>query len=254
MGSFKSCCQSNHTLQRLQKVISDFGLCSRRKAESYISSSCITVNNKKVDELGTKVCPLCDKICFEGKLLKPTSKHLFLFHKPCGVVTTMSDHRRRSCVGDYVKELGMRVFPLGRLDAETSGLLLLSNDGDFANKLLHPSYEIERVYWAQVKGKVDKKQISEMKKGKILDGVEVCPKSVRLLLYTSRVRELFETCDKYSTLLEISLHIGPKHVVRRFFSSYGFPVLKLCRVAFGEYGLGRLRVGEIKEVDWDFKG
>ena len=217
---------------RLQKYLAQAGVASRRKAEEFIREGRVSVNGNVVRELGTKV-DLDDKIFFDGSLVQQEEKRLYLFHKPEKVITTLSDPEQRPCVGDYLSGLAVKVKPVGRLDFDVSGLLLLTNDGDFAEQLSHPRYQTPRVYQAKLTDKLPRADIK-----KLLTGVELEDGPAKADRITSIEPQL----------VEIEVHEGRNHFVKNLFKAVGNPVIKLKRVSFGTYSLGNLKPGQTKQV------
>src|SRR6266536_4591523 len=203
---------------RLQKVLAQAGVASRRNAELLIEQGRVEVDGRVVTEFGVRVDPAVSVIRVDGERIPPTSAHVYLvLNKPRGVVTTMSDPQGRPCIADYVQERPERLFHIGRLDTDTEGLLLLTNHGEFAHRLAHPSYEVSKTYVAEVDGAVK-------------------PGTLRRLL------------------VEMSLHEGRNRIVRRMFDAVGHPVLRLTRTAIGPVRRGNLRTGELRELDPDELG
>ncbi|GAA3855213.1 MULTISPECIES: pseudouridine synthase [Amycolatopsis] len=224
---------------RLQKVLAKAGVASRRAAEDLIVQGRVSVDGKVVRELGRRVDPDSAVIHVDGTrvILREDLIHLAL-NKPRGVHTTMYDDQGRPCVGDYVRDRSERLFHVGRLDAETEGLLLLTNDGDLAHRLMHPSYHVPKTYLAEVDGKVPRGLGKELKDGIVLEDGPV------------RV-DAFRVKDSMGgrTLLEIVLHEGRKHIVRRLLAEVGFPVRKLVRTAIGDVQLGNGKPGTIRKLN-----
>lgn len=220
-------------MDRVQKLIANSGYCSRRKAEELILKKKVLVNGK-VANLGDKAS-LSDEILVEGNPIGYESKEYFLFYKPRGVVCTTKDDKGRKTVLDYFDDIPKRIYPIGRLDYDTTGVLLLTNDGDFANLLMHPSNKIDKFYVAKVKGIVTGDEIKKLKQGILLDGSKVYPSRVKL-----------KKIDKKSltSIVEITIHEGKNHEVKRIFESIDHEVLKLKREAFAFIGLGNLKSGE----------
>lgn len=220
-------------MDRVQKLIANSGYCSRRKAEELILKKKVLVNGK-VANLGDKAS-FSDEILVEGNPIGYESKEYFLFYKPRGVVCTTKDDKGRKTVLDYFDDIPKRIYPIGRLDYDTTGVLLLTNDGDFANLLMHPSNKIDKFYVAKVKGIVTGDEIKKLKQGILLDGSKVYPSRVKL-----------KKIDKKSltSIVEITIHEGKNHEVKRIFESIDHEVLKLKREAFAFIGLGNLKSGE----------
>ncbi len=220
-------------MDRVQKLIANSGYCSRRKAEELILKKKVLVNGM-VANLGDKAS-LSDEILVEGNPIGFESKEYFLFYKPRGVVCTTKDDKGRKTVLDYFDDIPKRIYPIGRLDYDTTGVLLLTNDGDFANLLMHPSNKIDKFYVAKVKGIVTGDEIKKLKQGILLDGSKVYPSRVKL-----------KKIDKKSltSIVEITIHEGKNHEVKRIFESIDHEVLKLKRESFAFIGLGNLKSGE----------
>ena len=203
---------------RLQKFLADCGVCSRRKAEEYILSGKVKVNNNIVTELGTKVDEIKDKVYFNNKLVNiENSKVYIMLNKPEGCVTTAKEQFNRKTVFDYIN-IKERVVPVGRLDYDTSGLLLLTNDGDLTYKLTHPKHSIKKVYIAKVYGVPNKKKLDTFKKGIIIDGYKTLPSNI----------EIIEKDNKYS-VLKIIITEGRNRQVRKMCEAIGHRVASLKR-------------------------
>lgn len=227
-------------MERLQKVIANSGYCSRRKAEELIKNGKVMVNGKKIEELGFKVDGN-DIITVENKILKKENKEYILLYKPRGVVTTTSDEKGRKTVLDLI-ETNKRLYPVGRLDYDTSGLLLLTNDGELTNILIHPKNEIDKVYIAKINGIMNGFEIKTLEKGVLIDGKKTAPCKVKV-----RKKE------KDSSIIELTIHEGKNHQVKKMFETIGFKVLKLKREKLAFLNLSGLKPGEyrylsIKEV------
>lgn len=222
---------------RLNKYLSECGIASRRKADELIAEGSVIINGKKVYELGTKIRPTIDRITVSGKPVKPpTHKVYILFHKPKNVVTTMEDPAGRPTIADYFERLPVRVFPVGRLDWDTEGMILLTNDGEFAQKVNHPSKEILKTYLVKVDGHPSPDQFERLKRGVSVVGGKVSARHVE------RVRR--GDSDKYDWV-KIIIGEGKNRQVRRMFEKIGFDVLKLQRVAIGMLRMpGSLKRGE----------
>ena len=222
---------------RLQKVLSQAGLGSRRACEFLIERRRVTVNGEIVREQGTRVNPESDVIHVDGERVPTKADNLVLvLNKPLGVLTTMSDDQGRPCVGDYVHDSRIRVFHVGRLDAETEGLLLLTNDGELANRLTHPSYSVDKTYIATVK-EISNQEVQAVTSGiELEDGPAVANKA-RVL---SRA--------KNAAMVEIVIHEGRNRIVRRMFEAVGAPVTALVRTRIGPIHLGQQRPGAIRKL------
>ncbi len=230
--------QAGATGIRLQKVLAAAGVGSRRYAEILIESGRVTVDGERVRGQGMRVDPDVAVIHVDGVRI-PTAAGVatYMFNKPIGVHTTMSDPQGRPCVGDFVGGLDERVFHVGRLDADTSGLLLLTNDGDLANRLTHPSHGISKTYLASVTGPIKPATLQRLRSGVDIDGRPVDVESVRVVSkHHSEVH------------LELVIHEGRKHVVRRLLAEVGHPVKELVRTQVGPLHLGGLKPGRLRRL------
>ena len=226
-------------MERLQKVIAHAGIASRRKAEQLILEGKVTVNDKVVRELGVKVTGK-EKIEVEGIPLQREKKVYYVLHKPRGFVSTVSDEKNRRTVLDFFKDkVSERLYPVGRLDYDTSGVLLLTNDGDFANKMMHPSGEIDKVYLARVKGIVTQESLKPLAKWIVVDGYKTKPASARLISVDKK---------NQSSLVQLIIHEGKYHQVKKMFDAIGFPVKKLRREQFGCIDVVGLAAGEFRPL------
>lgn len=225
-------------MERLQKVIAQAGIASRRKAEKLIAEGKVKVNGQVVTELGTKVS-VTDKIEVEGIPLLEEEKKYFLFYKPRGVISAVKDDKNRKVVTDFFKHVSQRVYPVGRLDYDTAGLLLLSNDGEFTQLLTHPSHQIKKTYVAKVKGMPLREALKKLERGIVLEDGKTAPAKVKL-----------QTADKSknTAIIEITIHEGKNRQVRRMFEAIGHPVLKLKREKFAFLELRGLNAGEYREL------
>ncbi len=221
-------------MERLQKLIASSGYCSRRKAEELIKSGKVVVNGKIVTELGVKAS-FGDNIMVDGKLIEYQEKEYYLFYKPRGVICTTKDDKGRKTVLDYFDDTEKRIYPVGRLDYDTTGLLLLTNDGDFANLMMHPSSKIDKLYVAKVRGIVTGEEIKRLKSGIILDDKKIRPTRVKL-----------KKIDKknMTSIIEVTVHDGVNHEVKRLMEEIGHEVIKLKRETYGFLTLGNLKSGE----------
>jgi len=230
--------------KRLQKILSELGIASRRKAEALILQGNVTVNGQKAS-IGMKADPGTDYIKVFGKLVagprqRGMQKVYLMFHKPKGVVTTLSDPEGRPAVKDYLKEVKFRVFPVGRLDFDSEGLLLLTNDGDFANAVMHPSRGIPKTYLAKINGHIEEDEIEKLRRGvKLEDGITL-PAKVRRIRGTES-----------NSWVEMTIREGKKRQIRRMLEKAGHSVLKLKRVSIGGLKLGRLAPGELRQLTPD---
>ena len=221
-------------MERLQKLIAESGYTSRRKAEELIKEGKVKVNGKIVKELGTKAS-FGDEILVEGNLIEYEEKEYFLFYKPRGVLSTTKDDKGRKTVLDYFDDVEKRIYPVGRLDYDTTGILLLTNDGEFANLMMHPKNKIDKLYVAKVKGIVTKEEINTLKKGVKLDNKKIYPTRVKLKKLDKK---------KLTSIVEITVHDGINHEVKRLMESINHEVIKLKREAYGFLTLDNLKSGE----------
>jgi len=224
-------------LERLQKVLARYGVASRRRCEELILAGRVRVNGKIVTQLGTKVDVERDFIEVDGKPLQREEEKVYIIlYKPKGYLTTVRDPQGRKTVMDLVKGVKERIYPVGRLDCDTEGLLLLTNDGDLSFTLTHPSHRVEKTYLAVVKGTPSKAQLERLRRGVILEDGKTAPAGVRLLR-PGRQAEV-----------EITIHEGRKRQVRRMFDAIGHPVLYLRRVRFGPLKLEGLKPGQYRRL------
>jgi len=224
-------------MERLQKVIAESGITSRRKAEELITKGLVKVNGEVVTELGTKVSDK-DEIQVNNEIIEKEVKEYYLLNKPRGVVTTTSDDKGRKTVIDIIPTK-VRLYPVGRLDYDTTGVLLLTNDGEFTNVLTHPNNEIDKVYMAKLKGIIKGEQIKQLENGIKLDDTVVKASRVKL----KKVDQKTNTC-----MVQITIHEGKNHQVKRMFDSVGFEVLKLKREKIAFFDLKNLQSGEFRKL------
>ena len=225
-------------MERLQKVIAQSGIASRRKAEELIINGKVKVNDQVVTELGTKVSDK-DKIMVNNEPISKEVKEYYILNKPRGVLTTTKDEYSRKTVIDLIST-NARIYPVGRLDYDTTGLLLLTNDGEFANILMHPKSNIEKVYIAKIKGILKKEAVAALKSGvEIDDGIIVKAQRVKL----KKVDLKTNTC-----MVQISICEGKNHQVKKMFSKVGLEVLKLKREKEGFFDLKNLQSGEYRKL------
>ena len=225
-------------MERLQKVIAESGYTSRRKAEELIKDGKVKVNGIIIKELGTKVSS-SDEIIVNDQVLTIEEKVYYLLNKPREVVTTTSDEYNRKTVIDLI-DTDKRVYPVGRLDYDTTGLLILTNDGELANRLMHPSNEIDKVYIAKIEGILTPKEMMELKNGVVIDGVK-----------TSKSRVKVRKVDKSNntSIVEITIHEGKNHQVKRMFEAVGKEVIKLKRERIAFLDLTGLNSGEYRKLN-----
>jgi 23S rRNA pseudouridine2605 synthase len=230
--------------ERLQKVLSTAGIASRRAAEQYIREGRISVNGETVTELGTKADPATDDIRVDGRRLKmPERRRYILLYKPRGYITSRSDPQRRPTVIDLLTKGGVReyVYPVGRLDYESEGLLLLTSDGDLAAKLTHPSHGVAREYHARVRGVPDRHALERLAKGVMLDGRRTSPAEVDLV-------KIIDAPTGEQALVSIAIHEGRNRQVRRMCEAVGHPVIRLRRVRIGPITDPHIRPGEFRDL------
>lgn len=228
--------------ERLQKVLAKAGVASRRHAEILIDAGRVEVNGKIITKQGVKVNPSVDVIRVDGVRVNVNEEHeYFVLNKPRGMQSTMSDDLGRPCVGDVVSEkvaAGQRLFHVGRLDADTEGLLILTNDGELANRLMHPKYEVTKTYLATVLGEADRKLVRQLK-----DGIELEDG-----LAKADFAQVVDTNQGYS-LVRLELHEGRKHIVRRMLKEAGFPVQRLVRTKLHTVQLGDMKPGGLRALN-----
>ena len=230
---------------RLQKVLAQAGIASRRAAEIMIEEGRIEVNGKLVTEQGRRVDPERDVIRVDGSRIPPPRRHIYaVLNKPRGVVCTMDDPEGRPTVAEYLGQHSReRLFHVGRLDTDTEGMLLLTNDGDFAQRMMHPSYELTKTYVAEVEGFVDNATLKRIGKGIKLEDGWVNPDEVKLGIRTEQ-----------RTMVTLVIHEGRNRIVRRLFDAVGHPVRTLARTQIGPVRMGQLASGELRDLTRDELG
>jgi pseudouridine synthase len=234
--------RAEHGPERLQKILSTAGVASRRLSEELIEQGRVSVNGKIVTELGTKADPSRDEIKVDGRRIRVEQRRLYiLLNKPRGYVTTRSDPQGRPTVMDLIKRVREYVYPVGRLDYDSEGLLLLTNDGELAARLTHPRHEVERVYEARVKGVPDDHELERLTKGIVIEG----RKTSRARVSVSGVRE---TPGGRQAIVEIAIHEGRQRQVRKMFDAVGHPVVRLRRIAIGPISDDALPTGHYREL------
>lgn len=224
-------------MERLQKVIAESGLTSRRKAEELITAGKVKVNGEVVTELGTKVSSN-DRVEVNNKPIEKEQKEYYILNKPRGVITSTSDEHHRKTVIDLIPT-SARIYPVGRLDYDTTGVLLLTNDGEFANILMHPNDKVEKVYMAKLNGIIKGEQINKLKDGVEVDGEKLSATRVKL----KKINEKTNTC-----MVQITIHEGKNHQVKKMFESVGFQVEKLKREKVAFFDLKNLQSGEFRKL------
>lgn len=231
--------------QRLQKILSTAGVASRRAAESYITEGRVSVNGETVTELGSKADPETDDIRVDGRRIKTVRRRIYLLlYKPRGYIASRSDPQHRPTVIDLLAKGGVRdyVYPVGRLDYESEGLLLVTSDGDLAARLTHPSHEVEREYHVKVLGVPDDHDLDRLSKGIVIDGRRTRPADVKLL-------SVAEGSKAQHATLSIVVKEGRNRQVRNMCEAIGHPVDRLRRVRIGPITDDRIRPGEFRELD-----
>lgn len=223
--------------ERLQKVMAAAGVASRRASEILIAEGRVTVNGETVTEPGRRVLP-ADRVAVDGVAVQTdTTRRYVMLNKPVGIVSSMSDERGRPDLQKYAAQYDERLFNVGRLDANTSGLLVLTNDGELAHVLAHPSFGVSKTYIAKVEGGVTPQTIAKLKAGIELDDGPITADAARLMNRSDS-----------SSLVELTLHSGRNRIVRRMLAAVGHPVLELVRRSFGPLHLGTLGVGQSREL------
>jgi len=221
---------------RLNKYLAESGVTSRRGADELIAEGAVQINGKRVYELGVKVNLKTDKVLVNGKPVRPEVRKVYvLFNKPKGVMTTMDDPEGRPCIGEYFKRFESRVFPVGRLDYDSEGLLLLTNDGDFAQRVTHPKHEVLKTYLVKVDGQPTEEQVHKLRTGVTIIGGRVAAREIERLKGTAS--------DKYDWF-KVVIGEGKNRQIRRMFEKIGFDVMKLQRIAIGRLKMGGLARGE----------
>lgn len=220
---------------RLQKFFTDCGILSRRAAEAEIAAGKVKVNGE-VAEVGQKIDPESDVVEYKGKIVTSAEKPHFVYimlNKPRGYLSTVKDDRGRKCVTELVEDAGARLYPIGRLDMDSDGLLLMTNDGELTNKLTHPKHEIPKIYHVKIKGKVTEEQIKALSKPMNIDGYTILP------VQTSAV-----SIKQDFSVLEMTLYEGRNRQIRKMCDIVGLKIVRLCRVAIGNVKLGDLAPGK----------
>lgn len=226
------------SLERLQKIIARSGVTSRRKAEQMILEGKVKVNHKVVTELGTKASST-DEIEVDGVPLQKEIPVYYMLYKPRGVISSLKDEKNRKIVIDFLGDVPERIFPIGRLDYNTSGILLLTNDGDFANQLMHPKHEVSKIYVAKVSGIPEKSELNILRKGVKVDND---------LLKAVRYKILSTDKTKNTSIIELTLNEGKNKHIRRMMEHIGFPVKKLKREKYGVLTLQGLKPGDARPL------
>lgn len=229
-------------LVRLQKYMADCGIASRRKSEEMIANGMVKVNGR-VAMIGDKVNPSKDKVSVKGKKLTSatkTKRYYIMINKPRGYVTTMSDEKGRKCVAELVKDVPARIYPVGRLDRDSEGLLLMTNDGEFANRVTHPSKHVYKVYRVTVRPAVTEEQLVTLSSGMVIDGRKTAPAEIHVVKR-----------EEGRCVLEIILREGRNRQIRKMCEQVGLEVPRLKRIAIGQVKLGGLKSGSWRELTKD---
>ena len=221
---------------RLNKYIASSGMCSRRKADELIESGVVMVNGKKVTELGFSVMPK-DKVFVNGKLIHPIKHEYYRFYKPAGYITTADDEKGRKTIYDLLPENLHKLKPVGRLDKDSTGLIILTNDGDLINELTHPSVKVPKLYRVAINGKITQNDINTMYKGIEIEPGKMAYAQVDFLEF-----------DNTSTVMEVLLHQGLNRQIRKMFEHLGFEVVTLKRIQHATLTLDGLKRGEFKPI------
>lgn len=222
---------------RLQKMLADCGVASRRKAEEMIRDGLVTVNGE-IAQIGDKVDPRRDRVEVKGRSVRAREENVYIMlHKPRGFITTMSDEMGRKCVAELVRDIPGRIYPVGRLDRDSEGLLLMTNDGNFANMMMHPSMHVPKVYRVTVRPGITEEQLTQMSVGMEIDGEKTMPANVRVLEQ-----------QQGRVVLEIVLQEGRNRQIRKMCEQLQLEVARLKRVAMGPVKLGMLQPGQYREL------
>lgn len=225
-------------MERLQKIIANAGITSRRKAEALIADGKVAVNGHVVKELGAKADIQKDEIIVNGVPIEKEEPVYYLLYKPSGVISSVKDESDRKVVTDFI-QTDKRIYPVGRLDFDTSGVLIMTNDGDFANQLMHPKYKVEKSYFAKVEGVPSREAIKKLNKGIQLEDVKTAPAFVKVRKSDTK---------KGTSIVELTIHEGRNRQVRRMLEAIGHPVVKLKRERYGILDLKGLNAGEYREL------
>ena len=226
-------CMNNSRKMRLNKYLARSGVSSRRKADKLIEQGRIKINGKVVTELGTKINLKQDRVEVDGEAAEPENKQYLILNKPPGYLVTLDDPFDRPTIKELLPDLGIRIFPVGRLDLHSEGLLLLTNDGELAHHLMHPRYQIKKVYIVRIKGQIHSRDLKSLLRGVVLNNQRVSPDRAQLV-----------TKDSNSSLLKLEIHEGKKREIRRMFQVIGYQVVSLKRIQFDGLKLGNLEKGK----------
>lgn len=231
-------------MERLHKYLADAGIASRRKSEELILQGKVKVNGEIIKELGVKIDPEKDKVEYNGKLVrKDEDKIVLMLNKPKEVISSVTDPQGRKTVLDFISEKYPRLYPVGRLDYESEGMILLTNDGELTNKVTHPKNQVKKVYLVWVYGYPNTEAIAKFAKGLELEDGLTAPAKIKMIKK-----------GKATSLLEVEIKEGKKRQIRRMFDALGHPVSRLVRTQIGELKMGSLKEGKIKKLkDTDIK-
>jgi len=219
---------------RLQKYMAQCGIASRRKCEEMIIAGRVAVNDIGIQKMGVDIQPEVDNITVDGKRIRPEVKnHYIIFNKPSGIVTTVHDQFGRKTIMSYFQDIPERIFPIGRLDYDSEGLLILTNDGKLTYRLTHPKHQVKKTYIVKVKGIPTLNQLKIIQNGVILDRIKTAPADVKIM-----------NNNENTSILEIQIHEGRNRQVRRMFEWIGYSVINLRRSQIGSLSLGNLQPGE----------
>lgn len=219
---------------RLQKYMAQCGIASRRKCEEMITAGRVAVNDIEIQKMGVDIQPEVDNITVDGKRIRPeVKKHYIIFNKPSGIVTTVHDQFGRKTIMSYFQDIPERIFPIGRLDYDSEGLLILTNDGELTYRLTHPKNQVKKTYIVKVKGIPTLDQLKVIQNGVILDRIKTAPADVKIM-----------NNNENTSILEIQIHEGRNRQVRRMFELIGYSVINLRRSQIGSLSLGNLQPGE----------
>ncbi len=231
--------RNSHKTQRLNQTLSSAGLTSRRKADEWIKAGRVSVNDRVITELGFRVTRGRDRICVDGKEIPAFSEPLYIMlNKPFGYISSLNDPEGRPVVTDLLKEIPQRVYPVGRLDFDSLGLLLLTNDGDWAYRLTHPRFQVPRTYKVRVEGWISDEALEVLRRGVVLDDGPSGPSVATIITRTQRQSQVRMTITQ-----------GRSRQVRRMFEAAGHRVVHLIRTGFGTLRLGDLRVGQYRQLE-----
>lgn len=229
---------NNKKLIRLQKYLSDCGIASRRKSEELILNGLVKVNGINA-EIGEKINPSKDKVTVRGKRVVASNKNYYvMLNKPRGYVCTMNDELGRKCVKELVSDINARIYPVGRLDKDSEGLLFMTNDGEFANKMMHPSRHIQKKYRVTVRPDITEEQLDKIRVGMEIDGKKTAPAEVFVV-----------TREPNRVVIEIVLHEGRNRQIRKMCEELGVEIARLKRIAIGPVKLGMLQTGKYRELN-----